>query len=72
MPGGMIPADDLVAQALSSWVGGARVGTGSPVLTTLATAVTSNSCPVSSSRTAKVRPGLAAGPGCRPRSWSGW
>jgi hypothetical protein len=43
----MIPAEDLLAQPLSSWVGGRP---GRQALTTLATAVTSNSWPVSISR----------------------
>jgi hypothetical protein len=54
----MIPAGELWAQPLSSWVGGRP---GRQVLTTLATAVTSNSCLVSISRVARGWPGLAAG-----------
>jgi hypothetical protein len=41
-------------------------------LTTLATAVTRNSWPVSISPTAKVWPGLVAGTRLPYRSWSGW
>ena len=45
---------------------------GCQVLTTLATAVTKNSCPISISRTASVCPGLASGTRLPYRSWSGW
>ena len=51
-----VPARNLPARAqLASSVGGrARPEPGRQVLTTLATAVTRNNCPISISRTAKV------------------
>ena len=47
-------------------------GPGWQVLTTLAAAVTRNSCPISISKTASVCPGLASGIRLAYRSWSGW
>jgi hypothetical protein len=60
----LMMAEDLLnsAQVLSLSVGGrSRPRPGRQMVTTLATAVTKNSWPISISRTARLCPGLAAG-----------